>query len=79
MTKYAQYYKHLLESNNIEDLQILGIVHRDSNKNGQIETIDATDTDTVSPEWRKLESGGNAITWGYVPVIQQLSFRVKKN
>jgi len=74
MTKYAQYYKHLLESNNIEDLQILGIVHRDSNKNGQIETIDATDTDTVSPEWRKLESGGNAITWGYVPVIQQLSF-----
>jgi hypothetical protein len=74
MTQYAQYYKHLLEYSNTDDLQILGIVHRNSNKNGQVESVDATDTDIVSPEWRKLESEGNAITWCYVPVIQQLSF-----
>ena len=74
MTQYAQYYKDLLEYTEQNDLQILGIVHRNPNKKGQIEAIDATENDTVSAEWRKLESDGNAITWGYVPIIQQLSF-----
>lgn len=73
MTQYSQFYKYLLEYSS-DELQILGIVHRNSNKDGQIETIDATDVDTVPPEWRHLESIGNAISWGYVPTIQQLSF-----
>lgn len=73
MTQYSQFYKYLLEYS-ADELQILGIVHRNSNKDGQIETIDATDVDTIPPEWRHLESIGNAISWGYVPTIQQLSF-----